>query len=800
MRFCSRRFLAVLCVLTSLLLFQAVLSAATYYVSASGNDANDGMSPGLAWRTVNKVNSVNFAGGDRILFAAGQTFSGTLYFDASDKDTAANRILVSSYGTGRATINGGTVGGFMAYNVAGITINNLNFTGAGATVNRKDGISFFTDLPGGVKLAGITVSACDVSGFGNCGINIGSWNGQTGYRVANVSVHHNLQAGLGTYAQLPNTHQNIYVGHVRAFNNPGNPNAGRNTGNGIVIGATVGAIVERCVAYNNGQNNFAPSEGPVGIWAYDSSNVTIQFNESYSNHTGSGRDGGGFDLDINVKNSVLQYNYSHDNDGAGYLLCMDAANAGNVIRYNISQNDGRKNGYAGIQTYGNINGAEIHNNTVYVTQTTGSPRAIYVAGGASNLHFRNNILYAVGGARLLEVAGGQNGIVFQGNSYYSLNGAFSIVYSGASYGTLDAFAKATSHEQSNGVRTGISTAPKLNNPGGGGTLNNADNLSTLSAYKLQSGSPLVDRGVNLSAAGINAGPRDFYGGSTYQGNGNDIGAHETSVYAGAYAPVGSTPPTSTTPDPTGKSKIFFQHTDGRLACWFMDGTNYNGAKLIRNGVSAGSGWSARSAADINADSSTDLIFQFTDSRVAAWKLQGTSYLGAAALASGLSPGRGWRLVTVADFNADGQKDLLFQNAAGQLAMWFMNGTDVTKGILLRNGQSPGSAWSAVGARDFNGDGSNDILFYNSNGALMVWIMNNSTFVSTRALRNGLAPSAGWHCAAIADLDASGDIDLIWQNADGRLTAWKFNGTSFVRSTALRNGQKAASGWRVFSSN
>ena len=800
MRFYSRSCFAFSCVLTLLSLSAAGLSAATYYVDNNGNDLNDGRSPGLAWRTVNKVNSVNFTGGDQILFTAGQTFYGTVYFDSSDKGSSTSRIIVGSYGSGRATINAGSAGGFMAYNSAGITINNLKFVGAGATVNKKDGISFFTDIPGGQKLAGITINGCEVSGFGNCGINIGSWNGQTGYRevrVANVSTHDNLQAGLGTYAQSPNTHQNIYVGHVRAFNNLGNPNAGRNSGNGIVIGSTTGATVERCVAYNNGQNNFAASEGPVGIWAYDSSNVTIQFNESYSNHTSSGKDGGGFDLDINVKNSILQYNYSHDNDGAGYLLCMDAANSGNVIRYNISQNDGRKNGYAGIQTYGNINGAEIHNNTVYLTQTGGSPRGVYVASGASNLHFRNNIIYAVGGARLLEVAGGQNGIVFQGNCYYSLNGAFSVVYSGANYGTLDAFVKATGHEQSNGSRTGISTAPKLNNPGGGGTLNNADNLSTLSAYKLQSGSRLIDRGVNLSALGINPGSRDFYGGSTYQGNACDIGAYETSVTGGAYTPVGSKPPPTTTPDPTGKSKIFFQHTDGRLACWYMDGTNYNGAKLIRNGISAGSGWTARAASDINGDSSSDLIFQFTDSRVAAWKLEGTSYLGAVAMASGLSPGRGWRLVTVTDFNADGQKDQLFQNAAGQLALWLMNGTDVTKGILLRNGQSPGSAWSAVGARDFNGDGSNDILFHNSNGALMVWLMNNSTFVSTRSLRNGLAPSAGWRCAAIADLDASGDVDLVWQNANGQIVVWSFDRSTFVRSVPVRS---TTAGWKIVGAN
>ena len=47
-----------------------------------------------------------------------------------------------------------------------------------------------------------------------------------------------------------------------------------------------------------------------------------------------------------MKNSVMQYNYSHDNDGAGYLLAQFTYArefTNNIVRYNISENDGRKN-------------------------------------------------------------------------------------------------------------------------------------------------------------------------------------------------------------------------------------------------------------------------------------------------------------------------------------------------------------------------------------------------------------------------------------------------------------------------
>ena len=81
--------------------------ATDYYVSPAGNDSNSGTSPAEAWQTIGKVNSVTFGAGDSVFFGGGQSFSGSLYFDASDSGTPANPVTVSSYGGGRATISSG---------------------------------------------------------------------------------------------------------------------------------------------------------------------------------------------------------------------------------------------------------------------------------------------------------------------------------------------------------------------------------------------------------------------------------------------------------------------------------------------------------------------------------------------------------------------------------------------------------------------------------------------------------------------------------------------------------------------
>jgi hypothetical protein len=93
--------------------------ATDYYVSTSGNDANSGTSPAEAWQTISKVNSTDFEPGDGIFFEGGETFTGGISFSDEDMGTPNSPIIVSSYGTGMATISSGTDHGLYAHNCAG---------------------------------------------------------------------------------------------------------------------------------------------------------------------------------------------------------------------------------------------------------------------------------------------------------------------------------------------------------------------------------------------------------------------------------------------------------------------------------------------------------------------------------------------------------------------------------------------------------------------------------------------------------------------------------------------------------
>ena len=509
----------------------------TYYVRTGGDDGADGRTLPTAWRSVGRVDQAQLQGGDQVLFEGGSTFTGQLYLSPAESGTPGAPIALASYGNQPATIDGGAGGAFLAYDTAGIAISNLNFLGAGAGVNGADGVSFYNDLGGGVKLAYLRISNVDVSGFGRSGIAIGGYNGASGFtdvQVTSSTLHGNRDNGLISYgpalqpASPSYANSNFYIAHVSAYDNRGDPgNRLTNSGNGIVLGSVRAAMVERSSAWGNGLSCSAPECG-AGIWTYDSTAVTIQYCESYANRAASGRDGDGFDLDQNVSNSYLQYDYSHGNDGAGFLdfsRLLNSIHANNTVRYNVSENDARTGG--GAIALGGVDiGDVLYDNTVFVAAPGGVvATAVGISGAPSGVTLRNNIFYTTGGLpTIMASALTTAGVLFQQNDYAP---SFAAVWGSSVYTQLDRWREGTGQERIGGRDSGLALNPALASPGNGGTIGSPDRLATLSAYRLLPGSPIVNAGLNLqSRFGIDMGGHDFYGVPVPSGSAPDIGASE----------------------------------------------------------------------------------------------------------------------------------------------------------------------------------------------------------------------------------------------------------------------------------
>ncbi|ALW86066.1 hypothetical protein AUC43_13780 [Hymenobacter sedentarius] len=518
------------------------MRAETYYISPTGNDGQTGTSIGTAWRTIDKVNTTAFQPGDRILFEGGQTFQGGIWLHNGSQGTPTKPLVVSSYGSGRATISSGNSFGFYAPNTAGIELSKLVFVGAGRLSSTNSGVIFTIDADN-APLAHLRLESLDVSGYRNSGIIFGSDKATSGYsdvRITDCQLHANGEAGLSSYQPFPlagQVHRNWYVGNCQAYDNPGRADVtNTHTGNGIVLAGIDGVLIEHCVAHDNGRLNANPSGGPVGIWGWACNNLVIQLSESYNNKSGTALDGGGFDLDGGCTNSVMQYNYSHDNQGAGYLLAQFGGAAPMhdlTIRYNISENDARGHNQGALELWssgdnGGIQRANIYNNTVLLTPPADGtrPKAVYIAsGGFSDLSLRNNVLQTTGGLPVVSTLCTAS-LRLEGNCYWSTAEPLVVEWNGSTYTDLQAWRTATTQEQlSAGRTTGLNADPQLSN------------LSAVVAPLATS--PVLAAGIDLQAEfNISPGVRDFMGNPMPQApaRGN-IGAFESASAVAAPLPV-----------------------------------------------------------------------------------------------------------------------------------------------------------------------------------------------------------------------------------------------------------------------
>ena len=506
---------------------------ATYYVSNSGNDWASGTGWNTAWRSIDRVNGQHLKPGDNVLFEGGGTFNGSLYIPSKEGGNSWAPVTISTYGHGRANINSGSQPGLDVAQTAGVSLSNINFRGNGMHNNRSHGIHFHSDWSN-QKLSYIRINDVDVSGYGGYNIKIAApaWNSSfSDIRITGAELHDSREGGLWINASQHNANKNVYIARVKAYNHPGTGQTGKVSGNGIFVADVDGAIIERSVAFNNGARGAAP----VGIWVAGSNRVTVQYNESYGNKTMTGTDGGGFDFDWDVTNSVMQYNFSHDNHGPGYLLCAQyKRHDGNVVRYNISQNDARTNGRGGIHLYGNVRNTKIHNNVVFITPTGNGDTAAFVAhdlgaGGTkmSGVDVRDNIFVSTGGVKLVRVTGvfsKEWSNRFAGNAYYSSGQKFKIDWNGQNFSTIKGF-RSTGQERFNGYAVGYSGHPRLQGIGTAPTLNDANRLGELWQYKLQKKSILKNRGVGPNPT-LSSGTTDFFGGALPKSGRYDVGVHE----------------------------------------------------------------------------------------------------------------------------------------------------------------------------------------------------------------------------------------------------------------------------------
>lgn len=496
------------------------IQSETYYIKNNGNDSLNGLSIANAWKSINKVNSFAFNPNDSVLFEGGFTFYGSIYLQGFINGTKGKSIVFGSFGNGKATISSNNNSGFYAYNNECITVQDLIFVGSGYTNNTTIGVCFYLDSTNHKIKKNISIKNLEVSGYYASGISVISWtsdNSRSGYQnieILNCKVFENGLSGISISGEINTndtlfSHQNVLIRNCKVFNNHGIVGYNNHSGNGIIIGQVDSCLIEYCEAFENGKNNTFSAAGPVGIWAWDSKNVIIQHCYSHHNRTQT-KDGGGFDLDGGVRNSIMQYNYSYDNDGPGFLIAQytGARPMKNIcVRYNISEKDG--NGLGALIWSGDPTNSvtaekiDFYNNTIWVDTikdiNVNSAIAVFNNYGAmKNIRVANNLFLTKNGVNFVDLNPTVN-LKFYNNVYFSFGCLSKFKDQNSTYNSLNIWRNATQQEIFNNKNVGFQKNPELINPGNFGHLNSLDSFKYVLAYRYKNKSSLINNGIVIDS-------------------------------------------------------------------------------------------------------------------------------------------------------------------------------------------------------------------------------------------------------------------------------------------------------------
>ncbi|HYO94031.1 MAG TPA: right-handed parallel beta-helix repeat-containing protein [Polyangiaceae bacterium] len=500
-----------------------------YYVdAASGDDSNDGKSPSTAWQSLTKVNATLFQPGDTLCFRAGASWTGKLAPRGSGTSEAP--IAIDQFGSGdkpRIAAGANDDSAVELVNQSYWELNNLDITNRKAFVGDYRGIAVIGQDAG--TLRHIQIRRCrvhDVTGEVNwisgsaqqnaegitfeAGWDVSKRTGGIVFEVRtkttppvkttfdDILIEDNVitdcsfagiafkQLDADVHWAIRNTAaESSYSPHTRVVirNNYLNQRSSSFACNGIYLSSVRDALLE---------GNVVSEAGTSAIELYYTDAVTVQRNETYgTTMKAGGSQFNGIDAGKGTTNTIIQYNYLHDN-GDGLLLSQflfgDA-----IVRYNVFQDNTR------YQVYLHSDSAAsnvIYNNTFYVRSE--QARLAYGFGQflPAEYAFSNNIFVGMGAEPVLTTGGG---ITYRSNLYFGAN---------VNVPQEDLSA--------------IVADPRFVSPGMGANGNTSGPAFTsLLGYRLSADSPAIDAGVPVA----DNGGQDFAGNSLYIGA-PDLGAYE----------------------------------------------------------------------------------------------------------------------------------------------------------------------------------------------------------------------------------------------------------------------------------
>jgi len=181
-------------------------------------------------------------------------------------------------------------------------------------------------------------------------------------------------------------------------------------------------------------------------------------------------------------------------------------------------------------------------------------------------------------------------------------------------------------------------------------------------------------------------------------------------------------------------------------------------------------WSYLGSADFNADGQSEILMIQTQEgadgiyrHVCGWVTDPESCLWVDNIWLGSITGE-WDITGTADVTGDGADNVLLRRGDGMIGYWSKAGTnDIT--LLKESGDRV-----MITTGDFDGDGTDDFLWKTANGEFSTWTKINGT-MSDNLIGSVGALGGNWTFAGVGDYDGDGRDDILWCDTENLSTAY-----------------------------
>ncbi len=237
----------------------------------------------------------------------------------------------------------------------------------------------------------------------------------------------------------------------------------------------------------------------------------------------------------------------------------------------------------------------------------------------------------------------------------------------------------------------------------------------------------------------------------------------------------------------GSKDLLLQSTDTRASVWYFNGTQYLSNRVLNAGATLG-GWRLAGQADFDRDLNSDIFLHHPETgKTMAWIMDGA--VKERQIAMRTMP-VGWSVVAMADFDRNRAQDIVWQNSAGSVVVWYMNATN--QAVFKQQVALPsvGSYFNIVGTSDFNFDGNQDLILQDKRtGSIRVRYLAGVRSIQLSdpyiVLPSTMTFSTAWRAVGTQDMNRDGQPDLIMHHTNGTIVTWLLDGLKVTSQVSMR---------------